>query len=1042
MRKSIVLLLIGCLFTTLLGTGVAPASAETILAIDPVIVMGSSNDFLELELSLPDPQLNRVELLDGNEYDTFSIPEAGIPPVGKPQVPVIIRQILVPNGMEISEPLLVDPGAPDTSYDSIRLNPVQEQLVNLEGAPFPDFVKDETVYTEDLYYPRDYLEYGFAEVGPVQVMRGQQIAELRIYPYHFNPPNNQLEIYPNLKIRIEFEGDIKPINARLESKAFKDLYSREAINADEILELQEEAATPEPPDFGPYGWDYLIFTDKKFEPAANKFAAWKDKIGYKTLVTVLPKGMTAQKIKDAIYTAYSNWDVPPEAVLMIGDAEYIPTFYKTWHDWNPTKYKGNINTQGYIGTDIYYSTLQSELTGLGTIIDPDGDLIPEVLLGRMPVDNAYEAMDLVNAIINYEKNPPAKDAYYNTVVMAAQFQDGGEIEGFGIKLTPDNIEDRRFTQDTEDVAIFLEGSSTNKTVKRLYVADEGSSPQKWNDNKQKYIQSWTNFDGKNTKVGDLLPSYLRSGFKWDADATKITNAIKNGAFLVTHRDHGGRTRWSQPAYESVGDVGLLNNQGLLPVVWSLNCDTGWFDNETDFKGKPGLKDLSPVNTESLAEMWFRNFNSALSDQDYGAVGVVAGTRVTYGHYTTRFLMGMIDAIWPKYTNPGSTRKSIYQMGSVMNHGKAFMSQNTADGIQEKVELEAYHYFGDPTMEIRTQKPPLMVALHDNHWPLYHAGDFGVLVKWVDPGTGDEMAPIKDAKVTVKKADDDESSSGDFLTSSEFLSPTSKFPVRDYWVAYTGDDGVAVFPDLKTGYPGQYEVNVSAPNHIPAFSSFVSTPGSAGGIYLDAEIYSCGASAVVSVADSDLQGAGSVGVNLITDTGDSANLFLSETSGDSGLFSGVIQTKAGAPNTSDNILQVSNEGIITAFYEDENVSGGGADVFEDTAGVDCQAPEFDGLENITLDGCYASLQWPAADDDSGPLTYQVYRGTKPDISSMEMIESTWLLSASDNVCATGVRNYYVVRASDGVSNQDTNTAVHSARFIGQLMPYLPHGDEVE
>jgi hypothetical protein len=107
----------------------------------------------------------------------------------------------------------------------------------------------------------------------------------------------------------------------------------------------------------------------------------------------------------------------------------------------------------------------------------------------------------------------------------------------------------------------------------MYFADPDSDPQKWNDNKQD-IQTWKNFNGINTQVGGNLPPHLLGSFQWNADATKIKTAINAGSFLVTHRDHGGRQRWSQPRLEGKWDVALLNNQDLLPVVWSYNCQTG------------------------------------------------------------------------------------------------------------------------------------------------------------------------------------------------------------------------------------------------------------------------------------------------------------------------------------------------------------------------------------------------------------------------------------------------------------------------------------
>ncbi len=173
------------------------------------------------------------------------------------------------------------------------------------------------------------------------------------------------------------------------------------------------------------------------------------------------------------------------------------------------------------------------------------------------------------------------------------------------------------------LAIFLSTKPQNKTINRLYWAKAASNPTKWNDNKQP-MQDGNNFNGPNTKINGNLPKYLMrsSGFNWNTQTIAITNAINKGSFLITHRDHGNRDRWSHPNFEKQ-DVGLLANKNLPPVVWSVNCATGWFDNETDFKAKPGQTDYTASDAESFSEPWERTLGSAISNDDYGAISVLS-----------------------------------------------------------------------------------------------------------------------------------------------------------------------------------------------------------------------------------------------------------------------------------------------------------------------------------------------------------------------------------------------------------------------------------
>ena len=96
----------------------------------------------------------------------------------------------------------------------------------------------------------------------------------------------------------------------------------------------------------------------------------------------------------------------------------------------------------------------------------------------------------------------------------------------------------------------------------------------------------------------------------------------------------------------------------------------------------------------------------------------------------------------------------------------------------------------------------------------------------------------------------------------------------------------------------------------------------------------------------------------------------------------------------------------------------------------------------MDGCYARLEWDAADDQSGPVMYHIYRDTKSGPEFGEMISSTWFLADTDNICGSGRRYYYTVRATDSVGNQEANTVEINAKFTGQLFPYISNKSEAE
>ena len=147
------------------------------------------------------------------------------------------------------------------------------------------------------------------------------------------------------------------------------------------------------------------------------------------------------------------------------------------------------------------------------------------------------------------------------------------------------------------------------------------------------------------------------------------DAINNGVLIANHRDHGesqndgySATGWSHPALYTT-HIAQLTNGDMLPVVFSINCESGWFDGETDaYSG----------NYESLPEMFMRASGK-------GIIGCIASTRVSYSGYNDELCVGFYDAIWPDFdpnypsgssTNPISS--SLNRMGAVLNFGKYWM----------------------------------------------------------------------------------------------------------------------------------------------------------------------------------------------------------------------------------------------------------------------------------------------------------------------------------------------------------------------------------
>ena len=968
---------------------------------NPFDILESSSEKLSIRVNLPDLRIRTITRKDGLTYHLLNTKGAGTTStVGFPLVPAFSRNILIPNGMTAE--IVVDPGDP-VSHSNILAYPLQEPTYHLEEKTVvPAFYKEEIAYTSPGYSPGYY-----AKLVDDGMMRGQHMADLWVYPYQYDPVTRMLHVYPNLKVTVEFRGDIEEIDVQLRSKSFEKIFIDLSLNGSVVLEAEKKVAKPYiPPQLGPYGWDYLIFTVEAFSEAANDLAAWKKQQGFKPLVNIIPPHWTADDITNAISTAYNNWDIPPEYVLLLGDAEFIPTHYVTWH---PANEAHNDDNQGTTGTDLYYSLLEST-----DPLDPWGDLKPEVWIGRISVDEPRQAHDRVQAIIHYESAPTTDDAFYNNVSIAAQFQDGGEVEVLQpsgetvtMLIPPDGISDRRFAQTAEDVAIFLSGSPQNKIITRHYWAEDTTTPTKWNDNHQTG-DTLDNFDGPNTKIGGNIPGYLlrRNGFGWNAGPLEISTAINKGAFLLTHRDHGGRTRWSHPSFNNL-DAFLLANKNLLPIVWSVNCQTGWFDNETDFKSIPGMTDHTADDAESFSEHWERPFASAISDDHYGAAGVVAGTRVTYSGYNDRLMMGMVDAIWPDYLTDYGDSSPLYEMAAVLYKGKAYMSSTTPKGVKEKTQHETMHWFGDPSMKIRTQKPLLLALLPPDEW--HRALTRGYLkIKVLEKdGSTSLDKPIPDAKVSLMKTGTT-GELGDMLFPLRIGSP-------EHWVAYTDADGDAHFPDLQLSSIGHYTITATAPNYLPATTTLTSKAGSAGGIMMDQPGYRCDQNITVKVADIDLESYPTIGIALESGKGDTETVHLTNLG--QGYFEGSIPISTTTVAPQDGSIQTEDDDTLIASYFDTD-NGRGSGTVTTEALIDCTPPTFDGLQFAVNVMGNCLLFWGEATDSHRPLQYTIYRSISSRLIGTQ-IGTTSSLSYMDTECSPDTNYYYIVRAVDRLGNEDEN-----------------------
>ncbi len=598
--------------------------------------------------------------------------------VGKPALPTHTQLVAVPKNARVVT--TVTTGKP-LQYDNYRIIPAQLQPVDEEGVPDPPFLIDEKLYSRDEFYPQELIS------TTEGMMRGMRILAVRTSLSRYNGGTGKLHVYPDIEVEIEFEdvpvkGPSSFAGEDERSPGFEHILQTSLLNQSQAV-LGAELVANNRIYFDLFR-DFLIITDPDFEDAALELADWKIDQGIRTMVaTTDATGTTTDEIADYIRLNYTLRGI--EYVLLFGDAEHIPTFYESRHPVTPPYGHSPLS----MASDLYYVTIDGP-TPAGT-----RDYFPDMVIGRLPVDTAAEAETIVAVIKDYEAEcgPNASADFYTNAALAAYFQDDPPEDGTA---------DRGYSETIETIATFLSGEGY--TPNRVFWTWNDVDPEEWHD-------------------GTGIPNYLKRahGFDWDGTGDDIVNLINDGTFMLAHRDHGSRSGWTYPSFTS-NDTEDLTNGSKRPAVFSINCQTGWFDNETDEAG---------YNTDADSECFAEHL---LREPEGGALAVFAPTRNSPSWANNHLLLGMLDCIWPTLLPgfPGDDAGEAGELagsrrlGHILNYGKlrvfaeygddppcnpaGWACDNLDDITMSQFQFEMYHCLGDPTLQLKVTTPMCLTVV--------------------------------------------------------------------------------------------------------------------------------------------------------------------------------------------------------------------------------------------------------------------------------------------------------------------------------------------
>ena len=258
--------------------------------------------------------------------------------------------------------------------------------------------------------------------------------------------------------------------------------------------------------------DYVIITHGDFYDAIKGLADYRSGQNYKVLMVKVKDiydefsyGIeTPQAIKAFLSYAYNNWSLKPKYVLLVGDATID---YK-----DVSGYGEGYGVKSYVPTYLYNFTRFGEVPSDNWFVDVDGNVLPEMNIGRIPAKSPADVSAAINKIISHEQS-----IYRSNKIVLIADHDPTYIQPI-------------FEELSESIAGLIPGGYD---VLRLY--------------QREYLDD------------------LRAG---------IISSINSGSLIVNYTGHGSVVDWTKDDAFSSEDIVYLTNKGIYPFIVALNCLNG------------------------------------------------------------------------------------------------------------------------------------------------------------------------------------------------------------------------------------------------------------------------------------------------------------------------------------------------------------------------------------------------------------------------------------------------------------------------------------
>jgi len=231
-----------------------------------------------------------------------------------------------------------------------------------------------------------YPSGGRIEYNGRKIIRGVEITDVLVEPVEFDPARG-VRFMHSATIEIRHTGGgMTDCGERLYHPDFEKLYRGILVNPDAAMPRNRpmDVAEWDPAD----GAELLVIVRPDFTDEIESWIDWKLLQGLPThVVTTDSTGTASSTIQAYIQNAYDTWAMPPVYLLLVADADYIPS----------------ISGSGMEG-DNNYATVD------GT------DIFPDIYPSRISVDYSNQIELQIEKHHNFETHPDTTDDWWARAV--------------------------------------------------------------------------------------------------------------------------------------------------------------------------------------------------------------------------------------------------------------------------------------------------------------------------------------------------------------------------------------------------------------------------------------------------------------------------------------------------------------------------------------------------------------------------------------------------------------------------------------------------